>query len=67
VTAKVPDVKNAVTATKSEFVSSARATTPDSAVDAGQRVTAYAQQNARVLSVLAAFGLGLVIGRHTAP
>jgi hypothetical protein len=67
VTGKVSDVKDTVTATKSEFVSSARATTPDSALDAGQRVSAFAQQNSRVLSVLAAFGLGLAIGRRTAP
>ena len=67
VTGKISDTQETVTAKKSEFVSAARETSPDSALAAGQRVAALAKQNSRVLTVLAAFGLGLAIGRGTTP
>jgi thiol:disulfide interchange protein len=64
VTGKVSDVRETVTGKKDDLVSAAREATPESAGDAGQRATAFAQQNSPALIALAAFGLGLLIGRR---
>jgi hypothetical protein len=66
VTGKAADIKETVTDRKQEFIASAEEATPDSVSDARQRATALAKQNSRALSVLAAFAVGLLIGRRTA-
>jgi len=66
VTAKVSDIKKTVTGKKDEFLSSAQEATPDSANDAGQRVSAFAKANSLPLAVLAALALGVLIGRRRA-
>jgi predicted transcriptional regulator len=66
VTSQASNIKGTVTGRKQELISSAEDSTPDSVSDAGRRVTGVVKQNSRVLAVLAAFGVGLLIGRSTA-
>jgi hypothetical protein len=63
---KVTDIKESVTDKKDEFFSSAQEATPESAQDAGQRAFAFAKANSLPLAVLAALGLGVLIGRRRA-
>jgi len=66
VTGKVSDIRDTVTGKRDEFISSAQEATPDSASDAGQRVSAFAKANSLPLAVLAALALGVLIGRRRA-
>jgi Protein of unknown function (DUF3618) len=63
---KVSGVKETAADKKDELLSSAREVTPDSADDAGRRITAFASENSLPLAALAAFGLGLLIGKRRA-
>jgi transposase-like protein len=63
VTGKVSGIRDTVTVKRDEFVSGAQEATPESASEAGQRMAAFARENKLLLSVLAAFGLGLLVGR----
>ena len=65
VTGKVSDVKDTVVGKKDEFVSSARAATPDTASQAGQRVASVARENPVPLAALGAFALGFLIGKRS--
>jgi hypothetical protein len=66
VTSQASNIKGTVTGRKQELTSSVEKSTPDSVSDAGRRVTGMVKQNSRVLALLAAFGVGLLIGRSTA-
>ncbi|HWC85050.1 MAG TPA: DUF3618 domain-containing protein [Solirubrobacteraceae bacterium] len=64
VSGKVSGIRATVTEKKDEFISSAQDAAPDSANDAVQRVRALAAENSLPLAVLAAFTIGLLIGRR---
>lgn len=63
---KVSGVKETAADKKDGLLSSAREMTPDSADDAGRRITGFASENSLPLAALAAFGLGLLIGKRRA-
>lgn len=63
---KVTEVKKTVTDTKDGFVSSAQEATPQSAADAGRQISAFVAENRLPLTVIAAFGMGLLIGKRRA-
>jgi len=66
VTDKVSAVRDTVTGKRDDFVSSARAATPESAADAGRTVGTFAQRSALPLAALAALAIGILVGRRSA-
>ena len=61
---KLADVRETVTTKAGEAGASARQATPASAADAGQQATRLARENRTAVIALAAFAVGLVIGRR---
>jgi hypothetical protein len=64
VSGRVSEVKGTVTRKAGGLATAAQQAAPDSAADAGQRATAFAKQNPLALSAIAAFSLGLLIGKR---
>ncbi len=65
-TGKASEIKETVTGAKDDFVSSAREATPDSALDARQRLGGLVRSNPVPFAALGAFGLGVLVGRRRA-
>jgi transposase-like protein len=65
VAGKAAEVKETVTAKKEEFVSTAREATPDSAIDARQKVGGTLRSNPVPVAALAAFAAGVLVGRRS--
>jgi hypothetical protein len=61
VTSKVSEIKQNVTERKDDFVSAAHGATPESAGDAGQRVKAFAGENALAVVAVTGFALGWLV------
>ena len=65
VTGKVSDLKDTVSEKKDGFVSTAQEATPDSAAEAGTRVSSFARENRAALIAVGLFALGILIGRRS--
>jgi preprotein translocase subunit SecF len=61
---KLADVKETVTSKAGDAGAAAREATPESAAEAGQQASRLARENRTVLIALAAFVLGMLIGRR---
>jgi ElaB/YqjD/DUF883 family membrane-anchored ribosome-binding protein len=64
VSGKVSELRDTVTSKKDGFVSAAQEVSPESAGEAGKWATAFAKENPLPLTALAAFAVGLLIGRR---
>jgi ElaB/YqjD/DUF883 family membrane-anchored ribosome-binding protein len=66
VTGKVSEAKDTVAGRKDDFVASAREATPDSALDARDRLTALVRDNPLPITAVLAFAAGVLVGRRGA-